>query len=130
MATTVVKRPAASATIALLLIVPVLLFVSASVLKYELRVPFLYDGLGFLASPPRRAFYDAVSPFLFLGGPTLAVLLNLPAILQVRIQREGGELTGSFRLRPRTLNAVVVATGLTLLGILLAYLVVENIGHA
>ena len=130
MATTVVKRPAASATIGLLLIAPVLLFVSSSVLKYELGVPFLYDGLGFLASPPRLAFYDAISPFLFLGGPTLAVLLNLPAILHVRIQREGGELTGSFRLRPRALNAVVVATGLVLLGILLAYLVVENVGHA
>ncbi len=102
MATTVVKRPVASATIGLLLILPVLLFVSASVLKYELGVPLLYDALGFLASPPRLAFYDAISPFLFLGGPTLAVLLNLPTIVQVRIQREGGELTGSFRLRPRS----------------------------
>ena len=130
MATTVVKHPVASATIGLLLILPVLLFISASVLKYELGVPLLYDALGFLASPPRLAFYDAISPFLFLGGPTLAVLLNLPAILHVRIQREGGKLTGSFQLRPRALNAAVVATGLVLLGILLAYLVVEKVGHA
>ncbi len=130
MTTTVVKRPVASATIGLLLIVPALLFVSASLLKYELGVPLLYDSLGFLASPPRLGLYNILSPFLFLGGPTLAVLLNLPAILHVRIEQQGGELTGSFRLRPRGLNAAVVATGLVLLGILLAYLVVENLGVA
>jgi len=81
----------------------VALFTTASLLKYAVGVPLLYDGLGFLAEPRQLPWYERVSPLLFLGGPLLAAALGLSAIVQLEIRREEDFVVTTVTLRPRLL---------------------------
>jgi hypothetical protein len=65
----------------------VALFTSASLLKYALGIPALYDSLGFFADPQRLPWYERASPFLFLGGPLAAVGLSLGGVVQLEMRR-------------------------------------------
>jgi hypothetical protein len=123
-------RPLSGSALGLLLLIPVALFTSASLLKYAAGVPVLYDGLGFLAEPRQLPWYERVSPFLFLGGPLLAVALSLRAIVQLDVRREEGSVVTTVTLRPRLLNLTVAVLSLVLLAILAGYAVAENLGHS
>lgn len=122
--------PRSAGIIGALLAAPALLFVSASILKYELGAPFLYDNLGFLASPGKLPVYAGLSPLIFLGGTFVALALNLVPLLRVEMRRDADEIVVTGRLRPHGLNLTVVAAAALVLVTLLGYLVVENIGHA
>jgi hypothetical protein len=123
-------RPLSGSALGLLLLIPVALFTSASLLKYAAGVPVLYDGLGFLAEPRQLPWYERVSPFLFLGGPLLAAALSLRAIVQLDVRREEGSVVTTVTLRPRLLNLTVAVLSLVLLAILAGYAVAENLGHS
>jgi hypothetical protein len=123
-------RPLSGSALGLLLLIPVALFTSASLLKYAAGVPVLYDGLGFLAEPRQLPWYERVSPFLFLGGPLLAAALSLRAIVQLDVRREEGSVVTTVTLRPRLLNLTVAGLSLVLLAILAGYAVAENLGHS
>jgi hypothetical protein len=123
-------RPLSGSALGLLLLIPVALFTSASLLKYAAGVPVLYDGLGFLAEPRQLPWYERVSPFLFLGGPLLAAALSLKAIVQLDVRREEGSVVTTVTLRPRLLNLTVAGLSLVLLAILAGYAVAENLGHS
>lgn len=123
-------RPLSGSALGLLLLIPVALFTSASLLKYAAGVPVLYDGLGFLAEPRQLPWYERVSPFLFLGGPLLAAALSLSAIVQLDVRREEDSVVTTVTLRPRLLNLTVAVLSLVLLAILAGYAVAENLGHS
>jgi hypothetical protein len=114
----------------LLLLVPAALFTIASLLKYAAGIPLLYDGLGFLAEPRQLPWYERASPFLFLGGPLLATLLSLGAIVQLEIRREDDRVITTVTLRPRLLNLAVATLSLIILAILTGYAVAENLAHS
>ncbi len=115
--------------IGFVLLLPALLFVSASVLKYEVGVAFLYDNLGFFANPQSLPLYNTLSPALFLGGPLLAAALNIGAIMRLTIHKHGDSIVGTIDVKTRLLNIAIVATSSLLLMILIGYLIVENLGH-
>ena len=123
-------RPISGSALGLLLLIPVALFTTASLLKYAAGVPVLYDGLGFLAEPRQLQWYERASPFLFLGGPLLALALSLGSIVQVELRREQDFFVTTVTLRPRLLNLAVATLSLVLLAILAGYAVAENLGHS
>jgi hypothetical protein len=123
-------RPLSRSAIGLLLLVPAALFTSASLLKYAAGFPVLYDGLGFLAEPRQLPWYERASPFLFLGGPLLAAMLSLGAIVRLEIRKEADEVITTVTLRPRFLNLAVATLSLIVLGVLAGYAVAENLGHS
>lgn len=123
-------RPLSGSALGLLLLVPVALFTSASLLKYGIGVPALYDGLGFFADPQQLPWYERASPFLFLGGPLAAALLSLGAVAKLEMRRESDQLVTTVTLTPRILNLAVATLSVVLLAVLAGYAVAENIGHS
>ena len=115
--------------IGFVLLLPALLFVSASVLKYELGVAFLYDNLGFLSNPQSLPLYNTISPALFLGGPLLAAALNIGAIMRLTTHKDGDFIVCTIKVKAELLNIAIAATSSLLLVTLIGYLIVENLGH-
>lgn len=104
------------AALGLFLAMPAIYFVSANVLKYELNV---LPGLHVLR----------IHTGVLLGGPALAVILNLWPVLRLGIRRTVGVLTIIITLRARPWNLVSLGLATVILGTLLFYGVVENFGH-
>lgn len=107
-----------------------LYFVSASILKYGLGIGFLIDPLeAFLSVAERRVVFNVVSPFVFLGGLSLALVLNTYAIARVNVSREEGTIVSTFRLKLKSFNIAVAVISILLLSTLLGYVFLENITH-
>jgi hypothetical protein len=122
-------RPLSRSALGLLLLIPIALFTTASLLKYAAGVPVLYDGLGFFADPRQLPWYERASPFLFLGGPLAAAALSLGAIVKLDVRREDNQVVTTVTLTPRLLNLTVAILSVVLLAILAGYIVAENLGH-
>jgi hypothetical protein len=123
-------RRLAAPTLGLVFLGPLALFIAASVLKYAVGLPSLYDGLGFFADPQRLPWYDQISPVLFLGGPLAAIALSLGTILRLDLRRETGQVITTVTLTPRLFNLAVAIGGVALLAVLGCYLIAENFRHA
>ena len=127
------SRPSsrAAATWGAALAAPCLVFVTVNLLKYGAGLALPYDFLAAIGARLGLASaFDWIAPFLLLGGPFAAVLINLAALIRPRMRWDGrgGTLTAvDVRLHPASL-AVLLAAGAGL-AILSAYLVSENIGH-
>jgi hypothetical protein len=120
--------PLSGPAVGLLLLIPVALFITASIFKYAAGIPLLYEGLGFLADPRQLPWYHRVSPILFLLGPLVAVVVNLAAIIKLDARREDDRVVATITFTPRRLNLVVTVIGLVLLALLVGYLLAENLG--
>jgi formate-dependent nitrite reductase membrane component NrfD len=123
-------RPLSGPAVGFLLLIPVALFITASIFKYAVGIPLLYEGLGFLADPRRLPWYNRVSPILFLVGPLVAAAVNLAAIIKLESRREDDRLVTTITFTPRRLNVAVAVVSLVLLALLVGYLLAENLGPA
>ena len=113
--------------VGLILVSAPLFFVTASLLKYEVGIGFLFDPLdAFLSDPQRLRVFNLVSPVMFLGGLVLALGLNAYAVLRLNVGREDGAIVGTVRLEVRFWNIAVVAVSLLLLLTLVGYFFAEN----
>jgi hypothetical protein len=118
------------AVVGLVLLLAPLYFVSASLLKYGLGIGLLFDPLeAFLSVAGRRAVFNTVSPFVFLGGLCLALALNTYAVAGLNFSREDGTIVSTIRLKRRLSNIVVVAVSILLLATLLGYVFLEYFTH-
>jgi transcriptional regulator with XRE-family HTH domain len=119
--------PRAAALWGAALAMPCLLFVAVNLIKYGLGWAPPYDLLA--ASGARLGLmtaFDWAAPFLLLGGPLIAMLINLRALVRPRLQ--GGAVTAlEYRLSVPALAVLLAAAGAA--AILAAYLVSENLGH-
>jgi hypothetical protein len=96
-----------------------------ALLKYGLGIGFLFDPLEtFLSVSGRRAVFNVVSPFVFLGGLCLALALNTYALARFNVTREEGTLVSTVRLSLS--NIAVAAVSILLLATLLGYVFLEN----
>ncbi|HEY3012537.1 MAG TPA: hypothetical protein VGJ36_07315 [Gemmatimonadales bacterium] len=123
-------RPLSRAAVGLLLLIPVALYVSASLLKYAAGIPTLYDGLGFFADPQQLSWYARLSPILFLGGPLAAAALSLGAMVKLDLRRENDQVITTITFTPRLLNVAVAVMSMVLLAVLAGYLLAESLGHS
>ncbi len=116
--------PKALAAVGFALLFTPALFVTASILKYQLGLGFPYDPLAGIFSS--RAF-DRASPALLLGGLVVALVLNVYAVADLSVRREPDAYTGRVRVARRVANLIVIAGSALVLTLLLGYLFVENI---
>ena len=107
-----------------------LFFVVASLLKYGLGIGLLFDPLeAFLSVAGRKVVFNAVSPFVFLGGLSLALALNIYAVARLHVSREDGTVVGTLRIKPGLCNIAVALVSLLLLMTLAGYAFLENFTH-
>jgi hypothetical protein len=118
------------AVIGFVLLFAPLFFVSASLLKYELGVGFLFDPLeAVLSVAGRREVFNLVSPVVFLGGLGLALALNVYAVARFHLGREDGTIVSTVRVTPRLWNIVVAVVSVLLLVTLVGYAFFENFAY-
>ena len=118
------------AVVGLALLLAPLYFVTASLLKYELGIGFLFDPLeAFLSVAGRRVVFNVISPFVFLGGLSLALALNIYAIARLNVSKEDGTIVSTVRIKLGLWNLAVAAPSILLLATLLGYAFLENFTH-
>lgn len=118
------------AVVGFVLLLAPLYFVSASLLMYGLGIGFLFDPLeAFLAVAGRRVVFNMVSPFVFLGGLSLALALNVYAVARLNVSREDGTIVSTVRIKPGLWNIEVAAVSILLLATLVRYVLLENITY-
>jgi hypothetical protein len=123
-------RPLSSPAVGLLLLIPVALFITASVLKDAVGVAVFYEGLGFLADPRQLPWYNRLTPMLFLLGPMIAAAINLAALVKLEAHRENDRVVTTITFTPRPLNLIVAVLSLILLAVLGGYVVAEHLAPA
>ena len=88
------------ALIGFALILAPVLFVSGNILEYELGFVGVLGPLhSLLADPVRKEIFDLTSPFIFLGGPLVALALNLYPVLRLSLKRSDGAIVSGTILK-------------------------------
>lgn len=117
------RHPTASALVAALLAAPTAIFVTVSVLAYQLELPgmqtWLQPFMDGLQQAPR------VVDLLLVAAPFLAFLLAALPLIGLRLERMNGELRVTLGLRARTLNMIVLGVCLVVGGFLVNYFLGE-----
>jgi transcriptional regulator with XRE-family HTH domain len=117
--------PRIAALFGALLALPAIVFVVVNLLKYGLGVDGPYDAL---ASAGEKAdgtvFFD--TPWLLLGGPVIALLLNLFTLVRPRIRRDGpGAALVAIDLRFNLASLAVILLAGAALALLSAHLAAD-----
>lgn len=119
-----------SAAFGVLLVLTPFLFASGMILKYNLGIDFglfTWFPSWLVSFEEKSIILTFLLRFLLLGGPLIAVLLNLLAILHFQFDGAANEVLISIKLK--WLNIAVVIFCSAVLMIFFLYLLVENINH-
>jgi hypothetical protein len=111
--------------ISFILIIPALYFVIGCIVKYEMGFSNSFTLLDWLVgSSSASQMFNLVSPFVFIGGTVLSILLNISVK-----STPGNEKASLFRnaLQLSKLNLLLSITAMLLLFSLTVYLFVENL---
>jgi uncharacterized membrane protein YidH (DUF202 family) len=126
----VAKLNTGLALIGLVLSAPALFFVSVSLLKFGFGVDQPFNLLeGILSNPDQFHLFNVISPFIFVGGLLVAVLLNLYPQLEMQLRRDQRKLVATITAEASPINLVVVMLGCLLLLILFGYVALENLAN-
>ena len=107
------------------LIIPTLYFVVGCVVKYEMGFSHSFTLLDWLVSSPSNAqIFNLASPFVFIGGTVVSILLNISVAF--KRNAENLNLFNSIAHLSK-FNLAIAITGMLLLFILMLYLVMENL---
>jgi len=107
-----------------LLLVPTLYFVVGSFLKYNLGLSHSFTLLDWLEHSPETAQkFNLISPFIFIGGTILSIVLNI----SLRFKADSGNLISLRYSSLSKINFVISFTGALLLSVLMLYLLLENL---
>ena len=110
--------------------IPAIYFVGASLLKYSLGVDFAYDPIEVLTTTPdRQRVFNAVTPFVFIGGLVTAWALNFSPLARLRTRFTRGAINGQFQVHARPANMFVAIVAGGTMALLLGYLLLENLHH-
>lgn len=116
-----------SVPLGIALVAPGLLFVTASVLKFELGVRFLYDvtfrPVFGLHSTPLELLVNAILVF----GPVVALGIMAAASMRVGLKQDGDAFQGTIAIRMTKMQIVVATFTVLVLASLAGYLVLENL---
>jgi hypothetical protein len=110
--------------LSLILIVPALFFCSSGILYLAFAAEKANRLLDLLVGRPLLKPY--FSPVIILGGPLLAVCLNLYQICRVRLRSAKDGIELSLTVRRLLSNLLPVLAGGIILLLLLSYAFVEN----
>ncbi len=109
---------------------PAVLFIGVNLLRSSIGLAGPYDLLA-TSGQQVMAFetFNAVSPFIFLGGAAVALALCLPALVRLRAKVDSGMVTISgIQLRAQRLPLILSMTALLTAATLLMYAAIEQFG--
>jgi hypothetical protein len=124
---TVTKSRTFLAIIGLVLSVPALAFIVASILKFNFGVgqPFrIFESM--MSTPERFQLFNLISPIIFVGGLVVGVIVNLYPQVAMQLRREHGKLVATITAEAKPMNFAIVILGCLLLALLFGYVVLEN----
>ncbi|MBV9987022.1 MAG: hypothetical protein JO301_05050 [Chitinophagaceae bacterium] len=108
-----------------LLVAPAGYFFTAAFLNYELHLPFFWDPIAPYFEQHKSLGWNA--NLLIAFGPVLAVLMNLPRLLQFRLYRdEFDRWQLSALLQLSSPRWAVIGAGIFVTGVMIAYMFGEN----
>src|SRR5437660_4982473 len=114
-----------SSWIGILLVTLPCLFILGVILQYGFRISIpLFSALEEKMADIDRSFFRFVPPLLLVGGPLIALALNLLAILHFYIDRVRWELQVTVKFR--IINLLIIVICLLLLATIFMYVVAEN----
>jgi hypothetical protein len=121
------RHPTAFALVAAILLVPTFVFVSLSVLAYELDV----QALRSVVEPTMTALgrWRIIDLFL-VAAPALAAMAATAPLLKVGLDRRAGTVEAVVTIRALALNVCVALVALALAGVLIWHIVVESVMQA
>lgn len=113
--------------VGILMILPALYFITASILKYNFGFAFLFEPLEiFFTSHQMLKIFNLISPAIFLFGLLGAFVINFLTMFSIKFWKEKNVLQSEISFIPRTLNLTVSIISFSSLMIMLAYVVTEN----
>ena len=124
--------PKRSAIVGILFLILPMLFLSGVLLKHYMQIDFgiftsVYEWIGDI---DRRfgdhSFLNWVIRILLLFGPTIAIAINLLAILHIRYEKKPKEIVMSIKVK--WLNWIIILVCTLIFSVFFLYLVVENAG--
>ena len=118
-----------SANIGLVLLVLPFIFMIGNIFKYNLGIDlgFIDIFVGWIGSLDSIPVVNWVVRVVLLGGPAVAILINLLAITHFYTDKESNEFVVTFKLKWLNIS-IILFCGL-LLFLFMSYLIVENINH-
>lgn len=113
-----------SASIGFLLLIIPLIVIVGMVMQFNLGLDggWMYqfgNWLTHLSVP--------IAPFVILGFPLVAILINLLAVTHFHYNKSAKEVNISIRLK--WMNLLVLVVCALILGFMFVFLIVENVGH-
>jgi len=98
-------------------------FALAMILKYHLGIGILTPPIDYLLN---FAFFETISPALFIGGLMLAILFNLFAVLHLGFGQDKSEFTINISIKKKLFNLVVLGIAGLFFFIFMLYGFLEN----
>ncbi len=115
--------------IGIILILSAFYFALTNALKYNLSIHFLPMTWESFKSNTKLFFlFNNISPVMFLGGLTVAFLINLFSILKIELSKNSDYFISKIKLVPKPANLIIVCTSLLII-LMLCYAFVENFGY-
>ena len=113
--------------VGLMMVFPAVYFISASILKYNFGISFLFDPLEiFFSSYEMLRIFNLISPVIFVFGLLGALLTNLLTMFSVKLWKEKSTIQSEISFSPRALNLLVSVISFSTLMIMLTYAFGEN----
>lgn len=107
---------------------PATLLVIAGLAQSLLGFRQINDVLDSLLTHPSFGFAKVfVSPLIVLGGLAVACIVNVIAVCRIQFNEDENSIVFRVLLRGRWWNLLVIAGSLTITGILLLYMIFENV---
>jgi hypothetical protein len=107
-----------------LFLIPALLIAVPGMLFTLFGYSDIFDGLQI----PFNLRNLLVHPAVVLGGLTLAILINLLAVIKLRVENERNQFVGTILLKKSAWNLIPLILGGLLAVVIFLYLVAENLG--
>jgi transcriptional regulator with XRE-family HTH domain len=116
------------AWIGFFVMLPAFYFALTNILFYNLKISVVENILIPLQNDsPFFNIINLFSPLIFLGGLSIALLINLDAIFSLTISAQKTGINTAIRFRPRLSNLTIIFLSLSTLMIFVVYVFVENI---
>jgi transcriptional regulator with XRE-family HTH domain len=114
--------------IALVCIAPTALFITVNLLRSVAGISGPFDALAAAGARLMSfAAFNLISPVIFLGGPMIALVICLPALVRVRTGRLSRDVLSINGLELRAQRTALAVAGMAVVtaGILVAYAALE-----
>jgi len=110
----------------LFLLFPAFYFITASVLKHNFGIEFLFNPLEiFYSSPEVLKYFNILSPVIFLSGLIVAIVINILTMFSIKLWKEKNVIQSELSFSPQGLNLTITFVSVTSLMVMIIYVIVE-----